>query len=91
MNVAVKEELDLLEKYIVQSYEYNKSNEIKQNPPCMKMHGRVSQYWEAKSNRTLNSDLHKLLSIKSAQLMQKTSFWVLLSFLFFIVFVSYRA
>ena len=66
MNVAVKEELDLLEQYIIQSFEYNRNNEVRDNPPCMKMHGRVSQYWEPKSNRTLNSDLHKLMSIKSA-------------------------
>ena len=66
MNVAVKEELDLLEQYIIQSFEYNRNNEVRDNPHCMKMHGRVSQYWEAKSNRTLNSDLHKLMSIKSA-------------------------
>ena len=66
LNVAVKEELDLLEQYIIQYFEYNRNNEVRDNPPCMKMHARVSQYWEAKSNRTLNSDLHKLMSIKSA-------------------------
>ena len=42
LNVAVKEELELLEQYIVLSFEQTKNNEVRQNPPCMKMHGRVS-------------------------------------------------
>lgn len=54
LNVASMEELQLLEKYIVLHFEYEKSNEVQENPSCVKRHSRVSQYWEAKSGRTLN-------------------------------------
>lgn len=66
LNVASMDELDLLDRYIELVFEYERSNEVRDNPPCVKTHSRVSQYWEAKSGRTLNNDLHKLMTVKSA-------------------------
>ena len=42
LNVASMEELELLEKYIVSNFEYEKSNEVQDNPSCVKRHSRVS-------------------------------------------------
>ena len=54
LNVASMEELDLLDRYIILHFEYEKNNEIRENPICVKRHSRVSLYWESKSGRTLN-------------------------------------
>jgi len=54
LNVASMQELDLLDQYIEMSFKSSKSNEIRDNPYCVKKHSRVSQYWEALSGRTIN-------------------------------------
>lgn len=63
------DELDLLDRFIKLNFEYERSNEIRDNPLCVKRHSRVSQYWEANSGRTLNKELHKMMTVKSAKMM----------------------
>lgn len=74
LNVASMEELELLDRFIVLQFEYEKSNEVQDNPTCVRRHSRVSQYWEAKSGRTLNKELHSLMTVKSAKSLQSFSF-----------------
>ena len=42
LNVASIEELELLDRYITLVFEYEKSNEIRDNAPCVTKHSRVS-------------------------------------------------
>jgi hypothetical protein len=90
LNVASIEELDLLDRYIMLQFESEKSNEVRENPLCVTKHSRVSQYWEAMSGRTLNRDLHNMMTVKSAQMMQSHSFHVLAAFLLCIIYFSFR-
>ena len=90
LNVASLEELNELDSYIKLSHAYEKSNEIRDNPYCIKRHSRVSQYWEAMSGRTLNRQLHSIMEVKSAQMMQKSSTYVLVACLLLIVYLSFK-
>lgn len=90
LNIGDKEQLDLLDAWIVAKFERDSPAEITGNEPCIKQHSRVSQYWSAKAQRTISPDLHRLLTIKAAQIMQQPSFVVLICFLVGIVVVSFR-
>ena len=90
LNVASLEELNELDSFIQLGYAYDKSNEIRDNPQCIKSHSRVSQYWEARSGRTLNRDLHSMMEVKSAQMMQKSSTYVLVVCLLLIIYLSFK-
>lgn len=54
LNIASKDDLNLLEEFIVARFERENNNNIRENDECMKRHSKVSQYWEAIYHRTLN-------------------------------------
>jgi len=56
----------------------------------MRKHSKVSQYWEALRNKTTNPNLRQSLSQKSASIVMKPSFLLLLTCLIVMVFFSYR-
>lgn len=63
LNVASIEELELLDRFITHSFEYERSHEVRDNSPCIKKHSRVSQYWEAHEGKTLNRELHQMMTV----------------------------
>jgi hypothetical protein len=62
---------------------------VRDNSPCIQKHSRISQYWEAKQGRTLNKELHSLMTVKSARVMQQLNFYVLAILLLSIIYLSF--
>jgi len=42
-----EEDLAMLNEFIVQHYEREKNNEVRENDSCMKKNSLTSQYWDA--------------------------------------------
>lgn len=55
-----KEDTALLNKFIIEYYEREENNNVRDNDMCMKSHSKVSQYWEARENNQekINPNYH---------------------------------
>lgn len=88
--VASAEDVELLNNFIIEHYEREQNNLIRDNDQCMRRHSKVSQYWEAKMNRTMNPGLHTTTAATSASIVQRPSFIVLMACFVLMVFFSYK-
>lgn len=58
LNVQSKEDVRLLNKFIIEHYERENIHLLLENDSCMKKHSFVAQYWDAVQNETFKPDLH---------------------------------
>lgn len=86
----VASNVDLLDKFILRSFERDHHNLIQYNDECVKGHSKVSQYWQAKANRTINANLHKAQGDKLAKKVSDPVFYLLLTCMSAIVWLTYR-
>lgn len=63
---------------------------IRENDVCMRKHSQVSQYWEAKANKTINEFLHAPMAKDSAFIVKRPSFFLLMLCFVFMLFLSYQ-
>ncbi|TNV78504.1 hypothetical protein FGO68_gene3615 [Halteria grandinella] len=81
-------ETGVLNEFIIQHFERISNNQVRDNDQCMKKHSQVSQYWDAKANRTI--ELRATTMQTSASIAKKPSFIVLILCFLAMILMSHR-